>query len=310
MVKLFIQLIYIMFFLIKYTKCDIYLEKIEEITEINKNEILLFTEYKKNSLLGVSKQNIYIISPFNVTKINYSNRYSFLANSTNIISLDDDTFALVCLKEVLIAVYNITGALILDSSISEYSPFLGIKCGVTYQNTNFYIGIPDNKTEKINFFYLIVKNVSNTLSEINKIELKQSNYNGFRDLNILINNVKDYSLIILPEENYLISYYVINLTNNPQKIIKASQLEIQIIAKGAILQDSMIIILGRGIDLTLKVLSFEISNREQSFKKNNSLIFKTGIIANSINGYIKNETNFSLIYSGGVHFLNIFLILI
>ena len=75
MEKLFIQLIYIMFFLIKYTKCDIYLEKIEEITEKDKTEILLFTEYKKNSLLGVSNQNIYIISPFRVTKKNYSNEF-------------------------------------------------------------------------------------------------------------------------------------------------------------------------------------------------------------------------------------------
>ena len=299
-----------MFFLIKYTKCDIYLEKIEEISETDKNETLLFTEYKKNSLLGVSKQNIYIISPFNVTKKNYSNQYSLLANSTNIISLDDDTFALVCLKEVLIAVYNITGALILDSSISEYSPFLGIKCGVTYQNTNFYIGIPDNKTEKINFFYLIVKNVSNTLSEINKIELKQSNYNGFRDLNILINNVKDYSLIILPEENYLIRYYVINLTNNQTTSISDSRLDGQIIAKGAILKDSMIIILGKGYNYLLTLLHFEISDSEQSFKNNKTLRFSHNIIANTITGYIKNETNFSVMYSGGVHFMNIFLILI
>ena len=191
MEKLFIQLIYIMFFLIKYTKCDIYLEKIEEITEINKNEILLFTEYKKNSLLGVSNQNIYIISPFRVTKINYTNEYSLLEQSTNIISLDDDTFALVCLKEVLIAVYNITGSLISNysyeyesgSSKLKYSPYIGIQCGVTYQNNNFYIGIPDNKTNNIQFFYLILKKDSNTLYEI---KLNTLNYVTFKDFNILI----------------------------------------------------------------------------------------------------------------------------
>ena len=315
MEKLFIQLIYIMFFLIKYTKCDIYLEKIEEITETDKNETLLFTEYKKNSLLGVSNQNIYIISPFRVTKINYNNRYSLLEQSTNIISLDDDTFALVCLKEVLIAVYNITGALISNysyeyesgSSKLKYSPFIGIQCGVTYQNNNFYIGIPDNKTNNIQFFYLILKKDSNTLSEKITIQLDPSNYFLFQNFNILIYNVNNYSLIILPKNELYIRYYFINLTNS--EIIYRCELNHKIMAKGGILKDTRIIIFGKGEGYTLTLISFEISNTEQPFEINSNVNItfqNNNIIPNTIDGYIKNATNFSIMFSGGGSFYEYF----
>jgi hypothetical protein len=64
----------------------------------------------------------------------------------------------------------------------------------------------------------------------------------------------------------------------------------------------MIIILGKGYDLSLTLLSFEISDSKQIFKKNQTLYIGNAVIPNTITGYIKNETNFSVIFSGGGSF--------
>ena len=109
-----ILFLYITFNIINYSQC--YLQT-TEINEIKQNEKVLFTEYNETHLLGVSQTTIYKISPFQTTNASLNSSYIF-NNSTNLIYLGDELFALVCLNNAYVVVFNLEGQLIASKNIN------------------------------------------------------------------------------------------------------------------------------------------------------------------------------------------------
>ena len=157
-----ILFLYITFNIINYSQC--YLQT-TEINEIKENEKVLFTEYNETHLLGVSQTTIYKISPSQTTSTSLESSYTF-NNSTNLIYLGDELFALVCLNDFFVVVLNLEGRLIAsyEENISVYVK--NIQCGVTYYNNDLYRGYAQEKSssEQIIYKYIIFEFDSNDLS--------------------------------------------------------------------------------------------------------------------------------------------------
>jgi hypothetical protein len=292
----------------KYTNCLIYLKDVEKITEKGLDDVIIFTEYKNTSLLGVSNSNIYIISPINVIKTHYKNNENVQFNSTNIIPLNNETFALICLKEVLIQVYDINGTLktFVDYPDSQddkkYSPYIGVQCGITYQNHTFYIAIPDNRTNNIQFTYFIFNEDSNSDNLIKSVEipLEESIIDGkLTDLHIFIYNLNESSIVLFPYYNEVkgdtsIKYHKINLTNN-ERYNNNSEIENKKI-KGSLIKNNKIFLYGY---LSISELFIEslVINNEDEIK--NKTIKVSKIYQNALFGGIFNDSCFYVYITGG-----------
>ena len=162
-----ILFLYITFNIINYSQC--YLQT-TEINEINENEKVLFTEYNETHLLGVSQTTIYKISPSQTTSTSLESSYTF-NNSTNLIYLGDELFALVCLNNVYVVVFNLEGQLITSSNENNSVYVKNIQCGVTYYNNNLYIVYPQEQSSQIKYNYIVFNFNSNKLSEIKNINV-------------------------------------------------------------------------------------------------------------------------------------------
>ena len=214
-----ILFLYITFNIINYSQCYLQTTEISQINERTENEIVLFTEYNETHLLGVSETTIYKISPFQTTNTSLNSSYTF-NNSTNLIYLGDGSFALVCLNNAYVVVFNLKGQLIAsyEENISVYVK--NIQCGVTYYNKDLYIGFPLKNNSDLSYKYIVFTFNSNNLYE-KKIISPKSGCSTNSQLNLkivcFIQNNKFFMSIPICHYNGYICITNLDDTNNKCK---------------------------------------------------------------------------------------------
>ena len=179
--------------LFKQTNCVFILNNISPINELN--EFSLFTEYNLNHFLRATENSIYLISPFEADKkVTYTSHFT---ESTNIKYLGEELFALICLKENLISIYNIEGEM---KSNFPYESTYNLedisKCAVEYENNKFYISYLSNVSENLNIIYTTVIYKDNKFNENKTIQI---NFNLANHLKYNIfnfnNEIKNFIII-------------------------------------------------------------------------------------------------------------------
>ena len=199
----------------KYIENFLQLRELNQIKEEEKDDIVLFTEYEEYSFLGVSKSNIYIITSKEIKTIQYINNYNLIKHSTNLINIDNDSFALICLENIFIVIFDIkTGTEIKNYPYNKQIT-IGNQCGMIYKNDNFYIGFPSNETSLfqtgIYHKYFIISKDLNDIKNVNaEIYCKD-----ISNSSILIFNQNEFLIISMfcPYDKYPSQFSITNISS-------------------------------------------------------------------------------------------------
>ena len=191
-------LYFIIISFINKTNCIFVLNNITEIDEGLNSDINLFIKYNSSHLLGILNNEIYLITPFRAEKKNFIESSPKISEITNIKYLGNELFALICLDDSLIEIYNINGKRI--EYIKSSHLVINNKCGVDYENNNFYISFLGKNNDCINC--LVYSTVEYNNNQLNYKENLTEIFNEKINNIFSFNNKSHNFIIIIKNKNY------------------------------------------------------------------------------------------------------------
>ena len=205
---LFFVLNLIILIFIKQTNCVFILNNISDINDIG--EFSLFTEFNSSYILGFLNNKSYLISPFKAEQVNYLSPE--ILKSTKIKFLNENSFALIFVKNCLIMVYKINESgspsclYTMDDNL-EYDGY-----AVEYERNEFYISYLINVSENVNITY-----INGKLDEANEFKIIQN-------ISIQLPESQKYNIFNFNNEN---DNYIIIIIQNYERMIDEIDSQIQ-----------------------------------------------------------------------------------
>ena len=215
---LFFVLNLIILIFIKQTNCVFILNNISQIND--ERGFSLFTEFNSIHILGIVNNKSYLISPFKAEKVN--NLSSEFLKSTKIKILNENSFALIFVKNCLIMVYKIneSGSPSCLYRMDENLEYDGYD--VEYEGNEFYISYLINEINNVNITYIkanielnISQNISYELPKSQKYNTFIFNNGTYNYIIIIIQNYEENSKRMIDEiDSQIQSIYIIYKKNN------------------------------------------------------------------------------------------------